>query len=112
MISYAGRHDHMQLSTPAMLGCLLSHMQIWQSVLPNEIVAVFEEDAYLDEVSAARMHALSRDLHSIPWDVLLLESGQQLISTGLSFSPPPSSGPETRLKAVLLTILTVNDKVV
>jgi GR25 family glycosyltransferase involved in LPS biosynthesis len=77
-----GRHDHMQLSTPAMLGCLLSHIQIWQSIQPNEVVAVFEEDAYLDEVSGKRMLALSKDMHSISWDILLLESGQGLISTG------------------------------
>lgn len=73
----------MQLSTPSMLGCLLSHIRIWESVMPNETIAVFEEDAYLDHVSAERMHYLSKDMHGIGhWDVLMLESGQGLISTG------------------------------
>ncbi len=73
----------MQLSTPAMLGCLLSHVEVWRAVLPNETVAVFEEDAYIDRLSAERMHFLSRDMRAIQaWDVLLLESGQRLIATG------------------------------
>jgi GR25 family glycosyltransferase involved in LPS biosynthesis len=72
----------MQLSTPAMLGCLLSHIHIWKGIQPNEIVAVFEEDAYLDEVSGSRMRGLSNDMRAIPWDVLLLESGHGLISSG------------------------------
>jgi hypothetical protein len=78
----AGRHDHMQLSTPSMLGCLLSHIQIWQTIQPNEIIAVFEEDAFLDKVSAERMHALSDDMKEIQWDLILLESGHGLIATG------------------------------
>ena len=74
----------MQLSTPAMLGCMLSHLQIWRSVRPHEMIAVFEEDAYIDRVSAQRMAALSRDMASVgsTWDVLLLESGHSLIATG------------------------------
>ena len=77
-----GRHDHMQLSSPAMLGCMLSHVALWQSIGPNEIWAVFEEDAYLDAVSAERMHFLSQDMRNIHWDVLLLESGHALIASG------------------------------
>lgn len=79
-----GRHDHMQLSTPGMLGCLLSHMQLWQSVLPNETVAIFEEDAYVDLLSAERMHVLSVDVErlGLGWDVFLLESGHNLIASG------------------------------
>lgn len=73
----------MQLSTPAMLGCLLSHIRLWESVLPNETIAVFEEDAYIDRVSSERMHSLSYDMRGIAsWDVLMLESGQRLISSG------------------------------
>lgn len=73
----------MQLSTPAMLGCLLSHVKVWQAVQPNETVAVFEEDAYIDLISAQRMHFLSRDMKAIrAWDVLLLESGHGLIASG------------------------------
>lgn len=80
----SGRHDHMQLSTPGMLGCLLSHVQLWESILPNETVAIFEEDAYVDLVSAERMHTLSQDVKGLglEWDVLLLESGHNLIASG------------------------------
>ena len=79
----AGRHDHMQLSNPSMLGCLLSHVSLWKSIRPNETIAVFEEDAYLDMASAERMHTLSQDMRAVPaWDVLLLESGHSLIASG------------------------------
>jgi hypothetical protein len=33
----------MQLSTPSMLGCMLSHIQIWSAMRPNDVFAVFEE---------------------------------------------------------------------
>ncbi len=80
----SGRHDHMQLSTPGMLGCLLSHVQLWRSIQPNETLAIFEEDAYVDMVSAERMHLLSHDVErlGLEWDVLLLESGHNLIASG------------------------------
>jgi GR25 family glycosyltransferase involved in LPS biosynthesis len=80
----SGRHDHMQLSNAGMLGCFLSHTQIWKSIQPNETVAIFEDDAYIDLVSAERMHMLSRDVErlGLAWDVLLLESGHNLIASG------------------------------
>jgi GR25 family glycosyltransferase involved in LPS biosynthesis len=78
----SGRHDHMQLSSPAMLGCLLSHVEIWQSIKPNETIAVFEEDAYVDFVSAERMYYLSEDMRGVHWDIIILESGQKLIASG------------------------------
>lgn len=80
----SGRHDHMQLSTPGMLGCLLSHMHVWRSIMPDETVAVFEEDALVDILSADRMHTLSLDVKNLglQWDVFLLESGHNLIATG------------------------------
>lgn len=74
------RHDHMQLSSAPMLGCLLSHMAAWRRVRPGEIVAVLEEDALLDLVSAQRIHDLSVDLQDVPWDLLMLESGQLTIT--------------------------------
>lgn len=82
LMTVSGRHDHMQLSSPAMLGCFLSHAKIWQTIRPGEVFAVFEEDAYIDEVSAERMHSLSNDMRDIHWDVLLLESGHRLIASG------------------------------
>lgn len=80
----SGRHDHMQLSNPGMLGCFLSHVRLWTSIRPNETVAIFEEDAYIDFVSAERMQILSRDVTrlGLTWDVLLLESGHNLIASG------------------------------
>ena len=80
----SGRHDHMQLSNSGMLGCYLSHTQIWKSIQPNETVAIFEDDAYIDLVSAERMESLSRDVErlGLAWDVLLLESGHNMIASG------------------------------
>ena len=76
-----GRHDHLQLSNPAMLGCLLSHITIWEKIAPHEVVAVIEEDAYFDQSSRERMLILHKDLHYMPWDVIMLDSGQ-FISKG------------------------------
>lgn len=80
----SGRHDHMQLSSPGMLGCLLSHVHLWSKIKADEIVAIFEEDAYVDMVSAERMHVLYQDVarRGEKWDVLLLESGHNLIASG------------------------------
>ena len=75
-----GRSDHMQLSNPSMLGCLLSHITIWENVRPKETVLVLEEDAHLDLQSATVMEHLSSDMKSIHWDVLMLESGHFLTS--------------------------------
>ena len=54
LLEQGSRHDHMQLASGAMLGCLLSHMAIWEKVTPGAIVAVLEEDAVLDETSEVR----------------------------------------------------------
>ena len=69
-----GRRDHMQIGNPEMLGCLLSHMAVWARA-GNETVAVFEEDAVLDRVSALRMGALLEDMTDVRWNLLMLESG-------------------------------------
>ena len=70
-----GRHDHMQVYSGGSLGCLLSHVSVWGRVGPNETVAVFEEDAIVDELSAVRLGAVLGDLAGVPWDLLMLESG-------------------------------------
>lgn len=44
-----GRHDHMQLGAPAMLGCLMGHIRIWSS--------------FLDTVAAAAAAAPRRKHH-------------------------------------------------
>lgn len=76
LLYFHARHDHMQLSTAPMLGCLLSHMRLWsQSVAENRTIAVFEEDAIFDTTSTLRFHALLADLRAVPWDILMLESG-------------------------------------
>ena len=77
-----GRSEHMQLGNAAMLGCLLSHMAIWEQIQEGETVAVFEEDAQFDEVAAARLRTLAADIHPHEWHMLILEAGQSLIATG------------------------------
>lgn len=79
-VMVVGRRDHMQLSNPSMLGCLLSHIHIWKMVNPGEIIAIFEEDAYFDKVSSERIKGLSLDMQDIPWDILMLESGHIIAS--------------------------------
>ena len=81
-----GRHDHMQIGNAAMLGCLLSHIRVWEQHIgadaaDDEIVAVFEEDARLDITSAERMRDLGLDMAGVEWDLLMLESGH-LSTTG------------------------------
>ena len=40
-----GRHDHLQISNGAMLGCYLSHVRVWEMFLntSQEVVAVFQQ---------------------------------------------------------------------
>lgn len=76
LLYFHSRHDHMQLSTAPMLGCLLSHMRLWtHAIAENQTIAVFEEDALFDITSTIRYHALLSDLRSVQWDILMLESG-------------------------------------
>jgi GR25 family glycosyltransferase involved in LPS biosynthesis len=83
LLHFRTRHDHMQLSTAPMLGCLLSHMHLWAQALAlnHSLIAVFEEDAVFDEVSAERFQGLLTDLNHTRWDILMLESGS-LIALG------------------------------
>jgi len=76
-----GRSDHMQLSNENMLGCLLSHVAIWEGILPGETVAVIEEDAYIDHSSYERLYILHQDLNGLPWDIVILQTSQ-FIHTG------------------------------
>ena len=77
-----GRNDHMQLSNVGMLGCLLSHVEVWKRVQPGETIAIFEDDSIIDTTSSERMYNLFYDLRNIEWDILMLESGQPMISQG------------------------------
>ena len=81
-----GRNEHMQLGNAAMLGCLLSHMAIWEMLKEDDIFAVFEEDAQFDDIAAVRMRTLAADLHAHAWDMVVLETGQSLISVGTRVS--------------------------
>lgn len=76
-----GRHNHVQIGNFAMLGCLLSHVDVWKQVVPGETVAVFEEDAFIDGVSAIRFEMLRNDMRGVTWDLVLLDKGH-LIDTG------------------------------
>ena len=78
-----GRQNHMQIGNGAMLGCLLSHIEIWKTITPGETVGVFEEDAQIDAVSASRLWWFQQDMHGLSWDILKLDSGQ-LIDSGKS----------------------------
>ena len=75
LLHFQVRHDHMQLSTAPMLGCLLSHVRLWEGVRENQTIAVFEEDAVFDALSGTRFAALLEDVAGYPWDILMLESG-------------------------------------
>jgi hypothetical protein len=77
LLHFRTRHDHMQLSTGPMLGCLLSHMHIWARAiaLNQSLIAVFEEDATFDTLSSQRLQGLLTDLQHTPWEILMLESG-------------------------------------
>ena len=78
-----GRQNHVQIGNWAMLGCLLSHISVWRGIAPGETVAVFEEDAHIDSVSAIRLEYLGRDMDTVAagWDMIMLDKGQ-LIDTG------------------------------
>ena len=78
-----GRQNHVQIGNWAMLGCLLSHISVWRGIAPGETVAVFEEDAHIDSVSAIRLESLGRDMDTLEagWDMIMLDKGQ-LIDTG------------------------------
>ncbi len=78
-----GRHDHMQIGASAMLGCLMSHMTIWEWLLrqpssSSSSVLVLEEDALLDVLSTERLLVLLLELMELKeerWDILMLEHG-------------------------------------
>lgn len=75
-----GRHHHMQIGNPEMLGCLLSHITVWRRFLASghETVAVFEEDAQVDEHSLEVLRQLYGDLATSNvsgWSILMLEAG-------------------------------------
>ena len=78
----SGRHDHMQLGSAPMLGCLLSHVAVWRAATEGgaTTVLVLEEDAILDAVSALRLTQLLHDARNESWDVLLLETGHLTVS--------------------------------
>jgi len=78
----SGRHDHMQLGSAPMLGCLLSHVAIWRATTESGATTalVLEEDAILDAVSALRLTQLLMDARNESWDVLLLETGHLTVS--------------------------------
>ena len=79
-----GRHDHMQMGHPAMLGCLLSHIALWREFAASSssdgVLLVLEEDALLDALSAERLHALLAEQEEESWDLLMLETGHITVS--------------------------------
>jgi GR25 family glycosyltransferase involved in LPS biosynthesis len=76
-----GRHSHAEIGSNAALGCLMSHTAVWRSMREGDTVAVFEEDARLDALSASRTLAAMRDMSMEPWDIIVLETGH-ITTTG------------------------------
>ena len=76
-----GRQNHIQIGNYAMVGCLLSHVEVWRGVGVGETVAVFEEDAFIDAVSALRFAMVAEDMRGVAWDLVLLDKGT-LVDTG------------------------------
>ena len=75
MNMYSGRHDHMQISNGAMLGCLLSHMHVWKQISDGQTILVLEEDAIIDERSRSRLRNVYESMLGVPWDIIMLEAG-------------------------------------
>ena len=73
-VMHWGRSDHMEIYSWPSLACLLSHMALWESMRPNETLAVLEEDAVLTDVSEQRLAQVMEDLEGVHWDVVVLES--------------------------------------
>lgn len=107
-----GRHDHMQIGSPAMLGCLLSHMAVWRHMLAANAsqALVLEEDARIDELSATRLSQLLLDVGffgssaeaegGAEWDILMLDAGHVTVVgatrrvgvLGLTWAAPTDPG--------------------
>ena len=81
MLLSVGRHEHMQLGGPAMLGTLLSHMRLWNNDT-NTVIMVLEEDALIDAASRERLLQLAADTAvALPdWDILMLETGHLTVA--------------------------------
>ena len=74
-----GRREHVQIGNRAMVGCLLSHVNIWRMV--SGWAYVFEEDALLDDNSLQRVSRLLRDVPE--FSVLMLQA-RRFESSGVS----------------------------
>ena len=72
-----GRHDHMQIGNRPMVGCLLSHADVWAQV--KEWSYVFEEDVVLTEHARSLVAWLLTDVMDRPWSILMLQ-GRSMIS--------------------------------
>jgi hypothetical protein len=75
-----GRHSHSEIGSYAAIGCLLSHVAIWRSMDANMTVAIFEEDAFLDQVSGQRFETLLGDIKGLEWELIVLETGHLTVS--------------------------------
>ena len=74
-----GRHDHMQIGNMPMIGCLLSHADVWRRV--RGWAFVFEEDVILQPHSRALTAWLLRDVRDLPWSIMMLQE-RSMISEG------------------------------
>ncbi len=119
-LSTGERHDYMQVGSLEMLGCLLSHLRIWQEAAAeacpdDRTILVLEEDAQIDAVSADRLRTLlQEDTADTDWDILMLETGHITVAgpmrrvgaLGMTWAvvrpPPPPLSTSTPAAALAL----------
>lgn len=76
-----GRHFHMEISNKAMVGCFLSHVEIWKMV-KNESLIVLEEDAVLETEFDFHVELVINSVNDVEWDVIMLAARMWQVSTG------------------------------
>ena len=119
-LSTGERHDYMQVGSLEMLGCLLSHVRIWQEAAAeawpdDRTILVLEEDAQIDAVSADRLRTLLQEVDN--WDILMLETGHITVAgpmrrvgaLGMTWAvvrpPPPPLSSSTSTPAAALALV-------
>ncbi len=69
------RVDHKLIGNAAMIGCLMSHVQIWRAI--TEPVFIFEEDAVLGNETRAMIAHQLYEARMFNWSILMLTTRAQ-----------------------------------
>jgi len=73
-----GRDDHMQIGNTAMIGCFLSHLQVWKEICNSSLSSffIFEEDAVVSYPEYVRgiLGKMLFELENRRWSLLLLQA--------------------------------------